>query len=410
MNRRRQASDPLDAMRRADPVDVAGLRAGMDEGTMAAAMERAIGAAETATSTTTASLSGTSPGAAATDQAVPDGDSGRRPRRRSAPALAFAAVLVTVIATVLVASGVFSGGGAHPSYAEAAIEVAEANPRLLVTAPGWKVTDAGEQFEAEEGQMTFGDGSRTLQLNWYPARYYRHYLHDRAQVSPPRRSRLFGRTATTVDYGTDDYATMLAPMGRVFVEVRGRLGDRAAYESVLRSLRQVDVDTWLAAMPASVVAPDARAPAVAHMLRGLPYPPGFDPSALEGETTVQSHYEVGVRVASAISCGWVESWLAARRSGDADAERAAVEAMAGSHHWPLLLRMEREVPRGWAQNVWTVAAQLRSGHLDQGFGSELVRPDGTGYRLGPDWAVALQCPGVVKREPITPAKPPGAKG
>lgn len=389
---------PLEAMRRCDPIDVAQVRAELDAEAMSRAMARAIGGDVV-------------PGTVVADHAasIAHGVGSFRPRRRSrsSRALAFAAALV-VLAAVLIATGAFSGGGSHPTYAAAAIEVAEANPRLLVTAPGWKVTDAGEQFEAEEGQVTFGDGSRTLELNWYPRRLYRRLLHDRADVSPPQRSRLLGRTATTVDYGRGDYATILAPIGPVFVEVRGRLGDRAAYDSVVRSLRRVDVDTWLAAMPASVVGPDSHAPAVEQMLRGVPYPPGFDPAALEDESAVADHYELGVRVASAISCGWVESWLAARRAGDAEAERAAVEAMAGSRSWPLLLRMEREVPGGWVHNVWNLASGLRRGRLHQDFNAALVRPDGSGYRFGPAWALALQCSGAIRRKPFPAGQAPGA--
>jgi hypothetical protein len=121
-----------------------------------------------------------------------------------------------------------------------------------------------------------------------------------------------------------------------------------------------------------------------------------------------NHYALGVQVAGAVSCGWVESWLAARRSGDPTAERAAVEAMASSRRWPLLLRMQQEVPHGWAVNVWHIASGLSRGDLARGFGQGLVRPDGSGYRLGPDWALALGCHGAIRRKPFDAQKPPGA--
>jgi hypothetical protein len=331
-----------------------------------------------------------------------------RSRRRLLRPAALAVSTAIVIAAVLLAFGAFGGGGTHPTYAAAAIEVAEANPRLLVTAPGWKVTDAGE-FEADNGETTFGDGRRTFELHWYPAHLYRSYLRDRAQVSPPRRSRLLGRTATTVEYGHDgEYATMIAPIGTVFVEVRGRLGGHAAYEKVLRSLRAVDIETWLAAMPPSVVSPEARARTVATMLRGVPYPPGFDPSQIEDETAVLNHYQLGVRVADAIACGWVESWRAAQASGDEAAARDAVTAMTSSHHWPLLLGMQREQGFGWTQNIWHAAAELRRGHLDEGFGQALVRPDGSGYKMGPAWAMELQCTAQIRRVPFAAGEAPGA--
>lgn len=354
---------------------------------------------------------GVAAGAHAFDIDMPRwGGNGLEPagRRRLLRPAALAAGVSVVIAAVLLIVGAFGGGGTHPTYAAAAIEVAEANPRLLVTAPGWKVIDAGE-FEADNGETTFGDGRRTFELHWYPARLYHSYLRDRSQVSPPQHSRLLGRTATTVEYGDHgEYATMIAPIGTVFVEVRGRLGGHAAYEKVLHSLRPVDIETWLAAMPASVVSPDARPRTVATMLRGIPYPPGFDPSQIEDETAVLDHYELGVRVADAIACGWVESWRAAQASGDEVAARDAVEAMTSSHHWPLLLRMQREQRFGWTQNIWHAAAELRRGHLDEGFGQALVRLDGSGYKMGPAWAMELQCTARIRRVPFAAGEAPGA--
>jgi hypothetical protein len=394
-------------MGEANPVDADALRAELGAGALDAALARAIAAA------------------AVPRDPVPAGDAiaaGLEPqtsRRRTRP-LALAAGLALAIAAVLVLTGTFAGGGSHPPYAAAAVAVAEANPRLLVTAPGWRVTDAGE-FEPRQGETTFSDGRRTLTLNWYTARLYRQMLRDRAQVSPPQHSRLLGRTATTVDYGRNEYATILAPIGPVFVEVRGRLGGRAAYETVVHSLRPVDVDTWLAAMPAGVVTPAGRAAVVERMLRGIPYPPGFDPAGLESRTAVLDHYALGVKVADAIACGWVESWLAARKAGDAAAARAAVDAMASSHHWPLLLRMARAAKRrsppdlrsspaasGWSQNIWHAAGELGRGRLNQGPSGALVRPDGNGYRLGPAWAVELQCTARIRREPFGPGEAPGA--
>lgn len=396
MKSRGKNIDPLAAMRESNPVDGAALRDEIDAAEMARAMARAIDAA------------------VMPRDPVPAGDAFavglERPRGRlSVRAAALVAALAVLAAAVLVLAGAFSGGGSHPTYAEAAIEVAEANPRLLVTAPGWKVIDAGE-FERDSGETTFGDGRRTFELHWYPAGLYRHYLRDRAEVSPPQRSRLLGRNATTVEYGHHgEYATMLAPIGEVFVEVRGRLGGHAAYETVLHSLRRVDVDTWLAAMPASVVGPEARAETVERMLHEIPYPPGFDPGRIEDETAVLNHYALGVRVADAVACGWVESWLTARRSGDVPAEQDAVAAMASSRQWPLLRRMEREVKAGWSLNIWHAAAELRRGQLDRGFRQALVRPDGSGYRFGPAWALELQCTARIRRLPFGPGEAPGAE-
>ncbi|HWA54673.1 MAG TPA: hypothetical protein VG816_10910, partial [Solirubrobacterales bacterium] len=252
MTRTRDSQDTLDLMAAANPASAAELRAGLDEGTIAAAMRRAI-------------ASGSSP-----SQPIPAGDRaandfGSRAGRPRRPALALGGALacLAVAAALLLLGGGSVGGGSQPAFAAAAIEVAEANPRLLVTAPGWSVGDAGE-FEKDGGEVTFVHGDRSFAIHWYPARLYRSYLRDRAQVSKPQRSTLLGRAATTVRYGVDrngaeDFATILAPDGPVFVEARGAIGDRAAYDAVLHSLRPVGVDAWLGALPRSVVGPDARA-------------------------------------------------------------------------------------------------------------------------------------------------------
>jgi hypothetical protein len=384
--------DTLRAMSALNPADAGALRAGLDPEALTRAMRQAIELGESPRSP------------------IPAGDAiarsfrGRRPRRSGrvvgSRRLVFAVGAAALVAALALAlAGVFSTGGTHSSYAAAAIRIAEDNPRLLVTAPGWKITDAS-QFESHYGRITFRDGGRELELNWYPAGFYKANLRDRAHVSRPERSRLLGGIATTVEYGDTDFATTLAPIDGIFVEVRGGAGDRAAYEEVVDSLRRVDVDTWLAAMPASVVSPAERPSAVAKMLRGIPYPPHFHLAQLENEPMVADHYDLGVRVASAVSCGWVESWLAARATGDAAGERAAVEAMAGSHHWPLLQQMQREQPGGWALNVWHFAGELEQGHLNRGADGELTNPDGSGYKIRPAWAAGLNCTSRIRKVPF----------
>jgi hypothetical protein len=399
LTHRRHSEDPLATMRAANPVSAAELRGSIDDEDLSGAMRRAIAA-------------GNAPA-----QPIPAGDrvaseyatragsaSGGFLRRRGfALGLGAGLACLAAIAVLLLFGGNSVGGGGEPAFAEAAIEVAEVNPRLLVTLPGWKVTDAGE-FEAGEGEVTFGDGDHRFDVHWYPARYYRRYLRDRALVSTPKTSRLLGHTATTIDYGSSlggaEYATMLSPRGPVFVEVRGALDDRAEYEAVLRSLRSVDVDTWLAAMPRRVVGPDHRAAVVGRMLRGVPLPPGFDLAALEGEGSVLNHYQLAVKVAGDVTCGWVESWLAATKAGDESRARDAVEAMATSHRWPMMPTLIEG--GGWSGNVWSAARAIATGQVDRGAAGELVNPDGSGYKLGPAWAVGLNCTSRYWRRPLNP--------
>jgi hypothetical protein len=386
-------------MRAANPTSASELRSSISDKELSRAMQRAIAAGGSPSQPIPAG------DRVATELAVEGRSSRHLLRRRRGAALGLGAGLacLAAIAALLLFGGGSVGGRSGPEFAAAAIEVAEVNPRLLVTEPGWRVTDAGE-FEADEGEVSFGDGTHRLAINWYPARFYHRYLRDRALVSTPETSKLLGHTATTIRYGLNsggaEYATMLSPQGAVFVEIRGGLDSRAQYESVLHSLRQVDVDTWLAAMPPNVVRPQARGAVVAKMLRGVPLPPGFDVAALKGEGSVLDHYQLAVKVAGTVSCGWVESWLAATKAGDGPGAQEAVKAMATSRRWPMMPTLIKG--GGWSGNVWSAADAIASGHVNRGAAGELVNPDGSGYKLGPAWAVGLNCTSHYWRHPLEP--------
>ncbi len=393
MKRTDRREDPLATMRAANPVSAAALREQIGGDALVAAMRRAV-------------ASGSVP-----SQPIPAGDRvaieygaavGRPPRRRRNTALGLGAGLACIVAAaaLFLLGGGSVGGSGQPAFAAAAIEVAEANPRLLVTAPGWSVTDAGE-FERDEGEVTFANGNRRFTIHWYPARLYRSYLRDRATVSEPQHAKLLGRTATTIRYdlnsGGVEYATMLAPQGLVFIETRGGVGDRAAYDAVLHSLRPVDVETWLAAMPRSVVGPESRARVVKRMLQGVPLPPSFDSAALQGEDSVLNHYQLAVKVASSVTCGWFESWLSATKTDDAARAHEAVEAMSTWSHWPMTPIIGHG---GWAMNLKMAAEELADNNVDRGPAGRVVNPDGSGYTLGPSWAVWLNCTDRIWRHRI----------
>ena len=211
-------------------------------------------------------------------------------------------------------------------------------PRFLVTADGWTVTRADE-FSAVDGEMTFGNGPRTLELSWRSGSFA-DWVADRAQSSgPPSAVTIAGSTATLFQYtGSSDF-TALWRVGGNTMELRGVFPTRADYLAVAGTLEPVDVDTWLRAMPASVVRPDQRSDAVRGMLKGIPLPAGFDVDALVGRTTVSDRYQLGAAVSGAVACGWIESWVTATAHGDTAAAHEAAQAMAGSHHWAILNEM-----------------------------------------------------------------------
>jgi hypothetical protein len=164
--------------------------------------------------------------------------------------------------------------------------------------------------------------------------------------------------------------TVLPPQGDVFITLDLPASE---YEALLRSLRAVGVDRWLAAMPSEVVQPAAESKEIAQMLDGVPLPPGFDLSKVESDGVLTNRYELGQAVAGAVACGWLESWSAARRSGYAATALQAVEGMAGARTWPVLLQMVQEkgfeddvLPAngaGWPSNVVAAAREIAAGHL-----------------------------------------------
>ncbi|MDX6397570.1 MAG: hypothetical protein QOJ43_978 [Gaiellaceae bacterium] len=258
-------------------------------------------------------------------------------RRRLVGVLAAATIL---FAAVFVASSSRSGGG--EAWAASVVRVAAASPRLLVDGAGWKVMRADE-FSAEIGEMTFGDGRRELDLHWQPVREQGGTVKDRATSADlDTTATVLGAEARVFRYaGTDDY-TALWVSGRHGIELRGRAPDLNAFKALLGSLRQVDVDTWLTAMPASVVRPSSRAAVVRRMLTDIPLPPGFDSAGLEQGDAVSDRYQLGAKVVGAVTCAWMERWVAAKHEGDATAAAAAVDALSTSRNWVVLHEMDDE--------------------------------------------------------------------
>jgi hypothetical protein len=377
MNARARERDAIARMRAVNPISIADLRASLGEDELREAMDASVLAGESRTV------------AAESRGRLRPAPKRRALRRR--PFAAFASLACgAAIAFVVLLTGT-PGGGSQPEFAGAMLKVAEANPRLLV--PGWSIVYAGE-FEADEGEVTFGDGrGHELSIWWNPAREYRQFLRDHNDVSPPETSVLLNHTATTLRYGPAEYATIISPIGSVFLEVRGALGSRSAYDAVLSSLREVGVSTWLEAMPADVVRPGDRPSEVAKLLRGVPIPPGFDAAALQGKDLVSDRYDLAVEVGDAVACGWVGSWLAAKEAGDAARAEEAVDAMASSQQWPLMEIIE-------SGNIVGVAHELESGHLDTSAAGSLEWGPGEGYEMGPLWAMHIECKSHIWRRPL----------
>jgi hypothetical protein len=151
------------------------------------------------------------------------------------------------------------------------------------------------------------------------------------------------------------------------LEYRATVHDLAAFEQMLAAIHQVDEATWLSALPPSVITAAEHPATVSAMLKGVPLPPGFEPSQISEAGLAQDRYQVGAAVAGTIACEWIKRWMEARHSGNADEVREAIAAMASSPHWSVLRSME-------SQGAYPAV-------LEQ-FASEMAAGNSHGYPLG----------------------------
>lgn len=269
-------------------------------------------------------------------------------------------------------------------YTSAAIKIARANPRILVTAPDWKVRHLGG-FSATSGEMGFQLGpdrwkdedmvdengavigsshlnlAPSLSIDWYPAASYESYLADRAIERNVQTIEVFGRKSQMVSYSATDHAVMLPPENGVWIELRGGVGDEAAFKRFLaESIAKVDVPTWLAALPPEMVTAGNAGDRLEEVLADIPVPPGFERTGLE-EAVALDRYQFGARVTGAVTCGWLRSW----ESGDAAAKRRAVEALATSREWDVLQEMDTD--GDYPEAIWQYANELAEGRISQGY-------------------------------------------
>jgi hypothetical protein len=134
--------------------------------------------------------------------------------------------------------------------------------------------------------------------------------------------------------------------GSIF-EFRARVVDLDAFTALLDSLRRVEENEWLSALPPDVVKPEDHAATVASMLRGVSQPPGFDPSTIKRGGLVKDRYQFGALVAGTVACTWFKRSSEARRDGDAATVREAIDAMSTAKDWPILREMAESGAYPW---------------------------------------------------------------
>jgi hypothetical protein len=265
-----------------------------------------------------------------------------RSKRRNRAVLLTASTAIAAVAALLGIT--ISGRNDGNAWATPLVRVAETAPRLLVDMPGWSVSRADE-FGVGYGEMTFSNGERRLDLHWMRGAEYGAKLADPRSDTPSLGiTAVQGAEARLFRYaGSSDFVATWSYRG-YGLQARGIAADLATFTSLVRALHMVSVDTWLSAMPESVVNPEGRSKVVLEMLEGVPLPPGFDVAPLlrTRHGVVLDRYQLGAQITSAITCAWLDRWVAARRADDAQGLREAVGALATSHQWRVLHDMKGE--------------------------------------------------------------------
>lgn len=253
----------------------------------------------------------------------------RRPpryRRRVVPALG---VVLAATAAALIVFFAPSDRGTERAWAAPLVKVAESVPRLLVG--DWKVTRA-DQFAVGEGEMTFEDGSRRVDLHWRGGTLSAWVDDRKASAGEQEGVDLQGAKVRIFAYTQDDLTALWKQDGYV-MELRGN-----AVREALAELRGASVDEWLGAMPASIVRPDQSDTVIDEMLVDLPLPPGFDRAQLNTEGMPRDRYQLGARVVAAVACGWIKTWL----EGEAKPRAEAVAALKTARSWTVLKELAKQ--------------------------------------------------------------------
>ena len=253
------------------------------------------------------------------------------------------------------------------------VSFANASPLVILDQAGWQI-DYANETSAQDGELHFTtapvptgpsaeDNSTAAQLSWFDATLSTSMADLASSADLTTTAPVLGTVAHVYQYaygrpGDQDIAALWAYDGRV-LEFRAGAADVTAFESLLASLRAVDTNTWLSALPESVVQTTDRTAVIASMLQGVTLPPGFDPSTITGSDLTSDRYQLGAWVTGTVACTWLKLWSNARSTGDTAGAQHAIAAMATAKDWPILQEMSKS--GGYPQVLEELAADMPSG-------------------------------------------------
>lgn len=229
----------------------------------------------------------------------------------------------------------------------------DGDSRVLLDAPGWKITRHDEQPEngSVHFETTFKADGKELDLHQRPPGYNEEFMASSSNVV------VLGNPGVLWPAG-GEFRGFWRDGGWDF-ELRGGPVDEAEFRSLLASLRYVDDATWEAALPNTVVKPADRAAVVDEMLREVPLPPGLDISAVKESARQRDRYQLGAQVIKPVLCAWMIQWVDAQQSGDVGAQQQALDALNSSRNWPVLIEMSG--PGDLPEFVWSEVDALQHG-------------------------------------------------
>lgn len=232
-------------------------------------------------------------------------------------------------------------------------------PRVLVDIPGWSVVyvaySEGSNADGEYvfSKLQFGNGEAVakLRMNSGARADLDARIADRVRDTDRLADQaIWGATAVVVDLGQGTSFTAVWESNAVEYEFVIYDTDEPTFRTLLASLTQTTEEEWIATLPDTIVTD--RSAAATEFLADIPLPPGFDMTSL-GEGPVEHWYQVGADVVGSVTCAWIDQWVAGKAVDDELAMRRAVDAMATSRGWGILIEMSME--GDFSNAVWEYA-------------------------------------------------------
>ncbi len=272
--------------------------------------------------------------------------------------LVAAVAAMAVVVGVGVITTVFDRNDSASAYSAELVSFAERSPMLLIDSSEWPVTRADERGDGR-GEMTFGDPRSGADLRWnyedLPS-----LIEDRLWGNEDMgMATVLGSNARVTRYdGTTEFAAMWEHDGQT-LEFRAAQPSFEEFAELLDSLSAVDVESWLDAMPPSVIDAVEKPSAIEDILEGVSLPDGFDAASIEPSSGVSDRYQLIAKVTGAVACDWLDDWISATERGDSEAAAEAAAGLATSRQWPALLEIESQ--GGWSDAVWEYADAVNGG-------------------------------------------------